>query len=76
MGIDAEDGVSPGRLPGQGCKASDREAAPPGEGWKMVLPIPGGGFEGGRCREGQDVNPPDIEHGRAIYCNDTNSGPL
>ena len=43
VGIDTEDGVSPGHLPGQGCKASDREAAPSGEGWKVVLPIPGGG---------------------------------
>ena len=32
MRIEAEDGVSPGRLPGQGCKAADREAAPPGGG--------------------------------------------
>ena len=76
VGIDAEDGASPGRLPGQGCKASGREAAPPGEGWIMVLPIPGRGFEGGGCREGQDINPPETEHDHAIYCNNTNSGPL
>ena len=38
MGIYAEDGVSPGRLPGQGCKASDREAAPSGEGQKWFYP--------------------------------------
>ena len=42
MGIDAEDGIFPGRLPGQGSKADDRKAAPPRKGWKMVLPIPGG----------------------------------
>ena len=76
VGIDAEDGFSPGRIPGQGFKASDREAAPPGERWNVVLPIPGGGSEGGGCREGQDVDPPETEHGRAIYCDETNSGPL
>ena len=57
VGLDAEDGVSPGRLPGQGCKVADREAVTPGEGWKMVLPIHGRGFERGGCREGQDVDP-------------------
>ena len=76
MGIDAEYVVILGRLPGQGCKAYDREAAPPGEGWKMVLTIPGGGFEVGGCREGQDVDPPETEHGRTIYCNETDYGPL
>ena len=76
VGIDAEDGICPGRLPGQGSKVSDRKAAPPGEGWKMVLPISGGGFEGGGCREGQAVNPPETEHGRAIYCNEADSGDM
>ena len=74
--IDAEDGICPGRLPGQGSKAADRKAAPPGEGWKMVLPIPGRGLEGGGCLEGQDVNPPEAEHGRAIYWDETDYGPL
>ena len=76
VGIDAEDRICPGRLPGQGSKAADRKAYRPGEGCKMVLPIPGGGFEGGRGREGQDVHPPETEHGRAIYCDKANSGAL
>ena len=53
-----------------------REAAPPEERWKMFLPIPGGGFEGGGYHEGQDINPPETAHSRAIYCDETDSGPL
>ena len=43
---------------------------------KMILTIPGGGSEGGGYREGQDVDPPETEHGHAIYCDETNSRPL
>ena len=35
-----------------------------------------GGFERGGCREGQDVGPPETEHGRAIYFDKTNYGAL
>ena len=51
-------------------------AAPPGEGRKVVLPLPGGGSKGGGGREGQDIGPPETEHGRAIYCNTNDSGYL
>ena len=37
-----EDGVCPGRLPGQGSTAVDRTTAPPWEGRKVGLPPPGG----------------------------------
>ena len=42
----------------------------------MVLPLPGGGSKGGGGREGQDIGPPDIEYGRAIYVDEANSGAL
>ena len=70
------DGICPGRLPGQGRTAADRTAAPPWEGWRMVLPLPGGGSKGGGGREGQDIGPPETEYGRAIYFNKTDSGAL
>ena len=54
---DAEDGVSPGRLPGQGCKVPNREAASPWEEWVVVLPVPGGSNEGGGGCADQDVDP-------------------
>ena len=76
VGPDAEDGVSLGRLPGQGCKAPNREATSPREGWAVVLPISGGSNEGGGRRADQDVDPSEAEYGRAIYCDATNSGPM
>ena len=33
-----KNGICPGHLPGQGSKAADRTAAPPGEGWKWFYP--------------------------------------
>ena len=69
-------GICPGRLPRHGNTAADRTAAPPGEGRRMVLPLPGGGSKGDRGREGQDIGPPETEYGRAIYCNEADSGSL
>ena len=57
MGPHTEDGVSPGRLPGQDREAVNMETASPGEGWLMVLPVPGWGDEGGGDRVDQDVDP-------------------
>ena len=74
--FDRENGICPGRLPGQGSQADDRTAALSGEQWDMVLPLPGGGPKGGGCREGQDIDPPEIEYGHAIYCNEADSGDL
>ena len=42
----------------------------------MVLPVPGGGDEGGGDRADSDVNPSEAEHGRAIYCDAADSGPM
>ena len=70
------DGICPGRLPGQGSTSFDRTTVPPGEGRKVVLPLPGGGSKGDGGREGQDIGPPETEYGRAIYCDTTDSGAL
>ena len=42
----------------------------------MVLPVPGGGDEGGGDRADLDIDPPEAEHNRAIYCDAANSGPV
>ena len=42
----------------------------------MVLPVPGGGDEGGRDRADLEIDPPESEHGRAIYCDTADSGPV
>ena len=42
----------------------------------MVLPVPGGGDEGGGDRADSDIDPPEAEHDRTNYCNATDSGPV
>ena len=42
----------------------------------MVLPVPGGGDEGGGDSADSDIDPLEEEHGRAIYCDVDNSGPV
>ena len=42
----------------------------------MVLPVPGGGDEGGGECADLDVDPSEAEHGRAIYCDAADSGPM
>ena len=76
MGTNKKYGICPGRLPGQGSTSTDRKVALPGEGRRMVLPLPGGGSKGGGGCEGQDISPPETQYGRAIYCNTTDSGAL
>ena len=76
MGPHQEDGVCPGRLPGQGITAIDRTNATPWKGQKVDLPPPGGGYQGGGGREIQDIGPPEIEYGRAIHCDANDSGTL
>ena len=71
-----EDGVCPGRLPGQGSTVIDRTNTTPWEGRKVGLPLPGGGYQGGGVRESQDIGPPEKEYGRAIHCDATDSGTL
>ena len=76
VGSGEENKISPGRLPGQGCKAANRAATSTMEGWAVVLPSPGGSTDGGGRREDQDVDPSEAEYCRAIYCNATDSGPV
>ena len=73
MGSDEKYGVRPGRLSEQGSKNVNGETASPQEGWAVVLTVPGGGDEGGRDRADSDINPPEAEHGREIYCDAADS---
>ena len=42
----------------------------------MVLTVPGRGDEGGGDCAYSDINTPEAEHGRAIYCDTDDSGPV
>ena len=69
-------GIGPGRLSGQGSKEAHGETASPREGWWVVLPITGGGDEGGSNCSDLDLNTPEAEHGHTIYCDAADSGPV
>ena len=53
-----------------------REAAAERVGWEMVLPLTGGSHEGIRVHRPQDIYKQKAEHGRAVHCKATASGPL
>ena len=76
MGSDEKYGVGHGRLSGKDSKNVNRETASLREVWAVVLPVPGGRDEGGRDRADSDINPPEAEHGRAIYCSAADYGPV
>ena len=46
------------------------------EGWEVVLPLIGGGHEGRGAHRRTNSNKQKAEHGRAVYCYATASGPL
>ena len=76
MGTDGEDGKGPGQFSVQGRTEAHGEAAAARERRDLVLPFAGESYEGGRDRSDSDVNPPEAEYGRAIYCDAADSGPV
>ena len=79
MGSDEEDGKGPGQFSVQGRAEVLGEAAAAREGRDgrdLVLTFIVGRNEGGRDRPDTDVNPPEVEYGRAIYCDAADSGPV
>ena len=76
MGSDKTYGVGPGRLSGQGSKNFNGETASPREEWAMVISVPGRGDVGGGDCADSDIDPPEAEHSRAIYCSAADSGPV
>ena len=76
MGSDEKYGVRPRRLSEQGSNDVNGETYPPRERWAVILPVPGGGDEGGRDHADLDIDPPETEHGREIYCDAADSGPM
>ena len=79
MGPDEEDGKGPGQFSVQGCAKTHGEAAASWEGRDgrdLVIPLVGRSNEGGRDLPDTDINPPEAEYGRSVYCNAANSGPV
>ena len=53
-----------------------READEETEGWEFGLTTIGGGNGRIRLRGDQEIFHEDVEHGRAVYCDAINFGPL
>ena len=53
-----------------------RESAKETGGWELGVPIIGGINGGSRLRGDQNMHHEDAEHGRTVYCDETDSGPL
>ena len=71
-----EDGEGPMQLLIQGREEDHWEAAAETDGRELGLPASGGGTGGSRARGDDEVGNKEAEHGRAIYCDTTDSGPL
>ena len=76
MGPHSEDGEGPGQPSVQGREGDHREASAAEERRDLVLPASGGGTGGSGARGDTEVNNTEAEHGRTIYCDATDSGPM
>ena len=76
MGPNPEDGEGPGQLSIQGREEAHREAATAADGWELGLPASGEGTGGSGSRGYKEVGNKEAEHGRAIYCDATDYGPM
>ena len=76
LGVDGKNGKGPGKLSDQGSAEAHGETAATRDRQDLVLPITGGIDEGGRDCSDSDLNPPEAEYSRAIYCNAADSGPV
>ena len=66
----ADNFYSQGRAQDHGETAADMV------GWEMVLSLYVGGHTRGRVYRDPRIHHKEAEHGRAVHCNTTNSGPL
>ena len=44
--------------------------------WELGIPIIGGGNDGNMILGDRDIHHEEVEHGRAVYCDATDYGPL
>ena len=76
MVSDVEDGKGLGQFSVQGRAEAHGVAASAREIRYLVIPFVGSNNKGGRDRSDLDVNPLEVEYGRAIYCDASDSGPM
>ena len=76
MGGVPDNGEGTERVYTWGGDTAKKTATTERPGWEVVLPLTGGGHEGGRAHRRPNVHRKKAEHGRAVYCYTTASGPL
>ena len=76
MGTNPQDVVGPEYFPTQVCVTAHGEADKEMGVWELVVPIIGGINDGIRLQGDRNIHHKEAEHGRALYCDATNSGPL
>ena len=57
-------------------ETANRQTTAEREGWEVVLSLTGGGRAGGGAHRRPNIYKQKAEHGRAVYCYATASGPL
>ena len=76
MGGVPENGEGTERVHTWGGETANRKTTAERVGWEVVLTLTGGGYEGGGSHRRSKVHNQKAEHGRAVYCYATASGPL
>ena len=76
MGGVPKNGEGTERVHTWGGETANRKATAERVGREVVLPLTGGGHEGGGARRRPNFHKQKAEHGRAVYCYATASGPL
>ena len=76
VGVNGAYGEGPGQFSVQGRKEDHGETAVATEGRELDIPAVGGSNEGYGNGGEKDINSPEAEYGRAIYCNAADSGPV
>ena len=76
VGPHPKDGAGPGQFPIQVREEDQQETAVAMSRWELGIPASGGGTGGSGFRGDKEVGHKEAEHGRAVYCEVTNSGPL
>ena len=76
MGGNSKDGAGAERVPTWGGEAAHWETGAEREGRGLALTLTRGGPEGGGIDVYPDVDNEKAEHGRAVHCDVTASGPV
>ena len=76
MGGVPDNGAGVERVYTWGGETANRQITAEREVWEVVLPLTGGGHEGGGDHQLPNIHKQKAEHGCAVYCYATASGPL